>query len=52
MDEADPSFQLLTDGEIVESTNERNENKTDSEDDGENATNTKPLTAAKAFDVL
>ena len=40
MDETDPSFQLLTDEDIVELLNERNENETDSDEDGENATNT------------
>lgn len=38
--EADPDCQLLTIEEIVESLNECNENNTDSNEDGKNATNT------------
>ena len=45
-------YTVITDEEIVESLSERNENETDSDEDGDNATNTKPSTAAKAFDGL
>ena len=51
MDEANLGFQL-TDEEIIESLHECDENETDSDEDGENATNTKPLMALKAFDAL
>ena len=49
MDEADPGLQLLTDVEIVVSLNESNENETDSDEDGENLTNTKPPTACLLY---
>lgn len=38
MVETDSSFQLLTNEEVVESLDKRNENKTDSDEDGEEAT--------------
>ena len=43
--------KVITDEDIVESLNGRNESETDSHEDDENATNTKLSTAAKAFDV-